>query len=110
MNNTIWTAPTAISTFGISDGTYAWFGTTAVIGYGTVISGNTAGGLNVYSETGIDVSGMVLTTVNGNTLNWSAAKDPQSSCPEYNVGASVTAGFASGSIQAYTDTLYSSCI
>jgi len=109
-NNTIWTAPTAVSTFGISDGTYAWFGTLAAIGSGALISGNTAGSLNVYSETGIDVSGMLQTTVTGNTLNWSIAKDPQTSCPQHNVGASVAAGFASGTIQTYSDALYSSCI
>lgn len=109
-NNMIWTAPTAISTFGITDGTYAWFGTLAAIGSGALITGNTAGSLNVYSETGIDVSGMLQTTVTGNVLNWSAAKDPQTSCPQYNVGASVAYGFASGTIQAYSDVLYSRCI
>jgi hypothetical protein len=110
-NNTIWTAPTAVSTFGITDGTYAWFGTSAPIGTGALVENNTAGSLGVTSETGIDVSGMLSTTVSGNALNWTAGTDPNSSCPSHNIGASVTAGYASGSIQTpYTDTLYTTCV
>lgn len=111
-NNTIWTSPTGgISTFGITDGTYAWFGGTAAIGTNSIVENNTAGSLSVYSNTGIDISGMLNTTVTGNTLNWVSAQDPTgTTCPKWNIGASVSSGWASGIFPGYTDAVYSSCV
>ena len=55
------------------------------------------------------VSGMVSTNVTGNTLKYVPSTDSQSSCPQYSVRASVAAGYASGTIQSFTDDTYSQC-
>lgn len=109
-DNTIWTAPTAISTFGITVGTYAWFGVGSAIGTGSTVRGNTSGTLSVAAETAIDVSGILNTTVVKNKIRWLQSDDPRSACPQHQVGASVSSGYASGTIQPYTDALYSLCV
>lgn len=109
-NNTIWTSPAAPGSFAISDGTDAWFGSTSGIGTGATITNNTSGSLYVYVGSAIDISGMLNTTVTGNGFNYVASTDPNSTCPQEPVGASVSAGLASGTIQPYTDATYSACI
>lgn len=106
-NNLIWTSPTTISTFGIAVGTYPWFGDLAAIGTGATIQSNSSGSLSVTAETGIEVSGMLSSTVNGNTISWISGDSTHSSCPFHSVGAEVTQGFASGTIQSYTNDTYS---
>jgi hypothetical protein len=59
-------------------------------------------------NTGIAVSGMWNAYVQAN--NMFVTSVPVSACPRVNVGASVSAGYASGSIQPYTDVLIQGCI
>lgn len=115
--NTIWTSPTAISTFGIMDGTYPAFGTVATLGTGASITNNTSGGYSVTGNSGIAVSGMLNTTVTGNTIAWNGAQDPTNpKCPMAAVGAWVTppphtSVYVSGTIQQpYVDQPYDKCI
>lgn len=51
---------------------------------------------------------MLNAYVENNTL--SVILGQHGACPMEKVGASVSAGYASGSIQPYTDVLYSACI
>lgn len=109
-NNTIWTSPTTTSTFGIAVGTHPWFGNTAAIGTGASVTGNTSGSLSVHAETGIVVSGMLSVNVTGNTVTWSSGDSSLTTCPFHSVGAEVTQGYASGTIQTYTNDTYSHCV
>lgn len=107
-DNRLWSSPAAVSTFAISVGTFAYFGP-STIGTGGSVTNNTSGTLAVAAEAGIGISGQLSTTVTGNTVGWISGDDPTSSCPHAAVGASVTAGYASGTLQAYTDLTYSMC-
>lgn len=107
-DNVMWSGSNAVSTFGLSVGTFAYFGP-STLGTGGSVTNNTSGSLSVTAESGIGVSGILSTTVTGNTLNWVVGVDVTSSCPNYAVGASVSAGYASGTIQPYTDATYSRC-
>lgn len=107
-DNTLWSSPSAVSTFGISVGTFAYFGP-STIGTGGSVTNNSSGLLPLAAEAGIGVSGQLSTTVTGNTLSWLSGDDPTSSCPHAAVGASTSAGYASGTFQTYTDTTYSQC-
>lgn len=107
-DNRLWSSPSAVSTFAISVGTFAYFGP-STIGTGGSVTNNTSGTLAVTAEAGIGISGQLSTTVTGNTVTWISGDDPTSSCPHAAVGASVTAGYASGTLQAYTDLTYSMC-
>lgn len=108
-HNTLWTGPNTWFQIGLSVGSRAWFGTSSNTGTGASFTFNTTGILTAQVNTGIAVSGMLNATVQNNTLQ----AIPSSSfgkCPPVAVGASVSAGFASGSIQPYTDVLIQGCV
>lgn len=107
-HNTLWSGQNTWFVIGISDGTRAWFGTSSNTGKGASFTYNTTGILTAYVNTGIAVSGMLNTTVQNNTL--SIVISPHGHCPEDAVAASVSAGYASGNIQPYTDVLVSACL
>ena len=105
--NTIWSGAAHLD-FVLSVGTRAWFGTSSNTGTGADFHNNTTNGFQTNTGTGIGVSGMQNAYVQGNNLMLNVTN--LSSCPHVSVGASVSAGLASGSIQAYTDVLIQSCI
>lgn len=107
-DNLLWTGSSVHYDIALSVGTRAWFGHTSDIGTGASVSDNTTGGLLTRVDAGIGVSGMLDTFVQGNDLLVTQVE--VSACPTVNVGASVTAGYASGSIQPYTDLLIEGCI
>ncbi|WP_456696872.1 hypothetical protein [Aeromicrobium sp. P5_D10] len=107
-DNLIWNSPNVPSTLGIAVGTYALFGP-GTKGSGGSITNNTSGSLHVIAETGIAISGHLNVTVTGNTLGWQAGVNPTGNCPQHAVGASVAAGYASGTFQTWTDATYSQC-
>lgn len=106
-NNTLWTGAGHYD-IGISVGTRAWFGTSSITATGATVQFNTSGSQPVRVDTGIGVSGMLNATVLSNTLN--SVLVNSGNCPNFAVAASVSAGFASGSIQPYTDVLIQGCI
>ena len=72
------------------------------------ITGSGSGGLPLNATLGISVSGMTDATVTDNTL--SVNLQQHGSCPQAGVGASVSAGLASGTSQSYRDVLIQGCI
>lgn len=108
-DNVFWTGARTHFDIGLAVGTRAWFGTTSSTGTGASFTGNGTGGLVARVAAGIAVSGMAGVTVTGNAVEVGFA-DEASPCPRAVVGASVSAGYASGSIQPFTDVLYQSCI
>ncbi len=107
-NNTFWTGPNTWYVVGISVGTRAWFGTQSDMGYGARFVNNTTGSNYALVNTGIGVSGMLNATVQGNGGQlWVY---PVARCPHVEVGASVSAGYASGNLQPYTDVLIQGCV
>ena len=107
-HNTLWTGQYTYFHLGLSVGTRAWFGTNANTATGASFSYNTTGTQTAEVTSGIAVSGMLNAYVQNNTL--SVILGQHGACPMEKVGASVSAGYASGSIQPYTDVLYSACI
>ncbi len=109
-NNYFWNSPRSTNAIGIAIGTRPWTGDYNWNGRGMRVTGNTKGTLDLYARTGIVVSGMLNATVTGNSLP-TALVDDTSACARANVGAAVTAGYASGTIQGpYLDTDYTACI
>jgi hypothetical protein len=109
-DNTVWSSATTHSTFVLVAGTKAWFGGDAKLATGGRFTGNTTGDLTVRTHTAVVVSGVLGTTVSGNALRTQLV-DVGATCPRGNVGASVTAGFAGGTIQGpFVDALYSGCL
>lgn len=108
-NNTIWTSTRVHSVFGMIVGTKAWFGTNSRNSTGGSFTNNTSGVLSVRGSAGIAVMGALNVTVTGNTISTNLFGS-SSTCPLYAVGASVSSGFASGTIQTYNDALYSGCL
>lgn len=106
-NNTFWTGAGHYD-IAISVGTRAWFGTSSITATGASFQNNTGGSQPVRCRTGIGVSGMLNTTVLGNTFTRTALTF--GSCPSVQVGASVSQGYASGTLQAYSDVLIQGCI
>lgn len=106
-NNTLWTGAGHYD-IALSVGTRAWFGTSSITATGASFQFNTSGSQPVRVDTGIGVSGMLGATVLSNTLNTQLVNS--GACPNFAVAASVSAGYASGSIQPYTDTLIQGCI
>ena len=92
----------------LSVGTRAWFGNASSIGSGAAFVNNTTAGQAVRTNTGIAVSGMLNAYVQANTLT--TALTDTIACPDGNVLASVSAGWASGSIQPYQDVPVSGCM
>lgn len=107
-DNTMWSSRRTASHFGMTVGTKAWFGRRAYNGTGARFADNTTGSLSITADSGIDVAGMLDATVTGNTLT--VHDEDVSPCPDNVVGASVSAGYASGTIQPYTDALYDGCL
>jgi hypothetical protein len=103
--NTLWTSATSHMDQGISDGGRAWC--CNAMATGAKFLNNTSGAQSIRSQTGLAVSGMLNTTVSGNTFNWTSSPG---GCPHFKVGASVSAGLASGTIQTYTDVLIDNCL
>ncbi len=131
-DNLMWTSDRVHFDIAIAAGTKTWFGDNAYNGSGGAFLRNSTGQLRVSAGTGIIVSGMLKANVDGNDLKLRLIKitdpnvrnktvfdrivnlfnrDPRQPCPSRNIGAAVSAGFASGNIQGpYDDRLYSSCI
>jgi hypothetical protein len=108
--NLFWNTVRSTNAIGIAVGTRAWTGVYNLTGRGMAVRDNTKGSFGLYARTGIAVAGMLDTTVTGNSLP-TALVDDSSSCARANVGAAVTAGYASGTIQGpYLDTDYNACI
>jgi Domain of unknown function (DUF4214) len=135
-DNLLWTSDRTHFDITLAVGTRAWFGATSYNGLGGAFLNNTTGTLRASAGTGIIVSGMLQTNVDGNALQLRLVKitEPNNradtflnrnivnpivqlfqrnppTCTARNIGASVSAGFASGNIQGpYDDRLYSGCI
>ncbi|HET9767434.1 MAG TPA: DUF4214 domain-containing protein [Thermoanaerobaculia bacterium] len=107
-NNTLWTSPTAHFDLGISVGTRAWFGN-ATSATGGAVTANTTGSQTARVDTGIAVAGMLNANVQSNTLTVTLVSN-LGNCPSATVGAAVSAGGASGTIQPYTDQDYFACV
>jgi hypothetical protein len=108
-HNLFWTGGRTHIDIGLAVGTRAWFGGSSASGIGTSFTDNTTGALQARVAAGIAVAGMHEVTVQRNSVAVTFA-DEASPCPRAAVGASVSAGHASGDIQPYTDALYESCI
>jgi len=116
-HNTLWTSSRTHFDVGLSVGTRPWFGANAAIGTGASVTFNTTGNLSMIADTAIAVSGMKNATVQSNTFTaglintCNCPNDPaHPSITMVYVGASVASGWASGSIQSYTDVLYAGCV
>ena len=106
--NLVWASPSQHIDIVLSVGTRPWFGGASSLGSGAAFVNNTTGGQVVRTNTGIAVSGMLNAHVQGNVLSTSLANTI--ACPDGNVLASVSAGWASGSIQPYQDVAISGCL
>lgn len=107
INNTFWSSPVAHTDIGLSIGTRAWFGNNADTGKGAIVTGNTTGTQKLKASVGINIGQMLETTVQNNTLLISPTV---THCPNVNVAAAVSAGYASGNLQPYTDRDIGQCI
>ena len=106
--NVIWANLSQHVDIVLSVGTRAWFGNASSIGSGAMFVNNTTAGQVTRTNTGIAVSGMLNAHVQANTL--STALTNTIACPDGNVLASVSAGWASGSIQPYQDVPVNGCM
>jgi hypothetical protein len=131
-DNTIWTGQRVHLDIAIAAGTRAWFGSRSYNGTGGAFLGNTSGDLSITAGSGIVVSGLLNTQVDGNALrlrlvNLQIPDPTQQSlferlinpfrrnrsnvCPSRNIIAAVGQGYASGTIQApIDDRPYDDCI
>jgi hypothetical protein len=108
--NTMWTSPNTHYVIALVDGTRSWFGPKSNTGTGGEISCNTTGSQSARVVTGIGVTGMLRTTVTGNTMTWSHVSGI-GRCPNVDVAASITAGTASGTFSPTpADITFDSCI
>jgi hypothetical protein len=107
-DNRLWTGPNTSFEIALSVGTRAWFGTSSDMGAGASFTGNNTGSLSVRTDCAICVSGMLDATVQDNDLATQLVR--VHSCPLVDVGASVSAGYASGTIQRGTDVLIEGCV
>ena len=92
----------------LSLGTRAWFGNNSATGIGASFSTNNTGSFSANANTGILVSGMLNAYVQSNSLSLNLMN--YCSCPLVTVAAAVTAGYASGSIQHFTDVNVPGCL
>jgi hypothetical protein len=131
-DNRIWTGQRVHLDIAIAAGTRAWFGSRSYNGTGGAFLGNTSGDLSITAGSGIVVSGLLNTQVDGNVLrlrlvNLQIPDPTQQSlferlinpfrrnrsnvCPSRNIIAAVGQGYASGTIQApIDDRPYDDCI
>jgi hypothetical protein len=108
-DNTLWSGPSVHFDIGLSVGTRPWFGDASNRGYGAQMLNNTSGISKINVDTGIAVSGMFNAIVSGNTLDMTHLN--VNTCPTVDVAAAISAGWASGSIQApVTNTDVRSCV
>lgn len=109
-SNTIFNSARAPLAVGIGVGGRAWYGTRAFNGSGASVTANGTGGAGLHAQNGIVVSGMLSATVSSNTLSPTLVSG-ESSCTSAAIGADVTGGHASGTIQTpYTDTAFEDCV
>lgn len=117
--NSVWSSPNTHFIIGLAVGSRPWFGTHAVIngristgnvGYGASATNNTTAGVSTRFAEGITVSGMDSATVQSNAFEAFLIPQSWTSCPVGNVLASVPAGLASGSLQAYSGIEVSGCM
>lgn len=107
--NTLWMGEGVTAQIAISVGGRPWYGANGLTFTGGSVTGNTSAGLPVRAATAIAISGALGTTVSGNTLT--ATLIPSASpCPSHAIGASTSAGYASGTLPGATDALYYGCI
>jgi len=116
-DNVMWTGPRTHFDIALSVGTRPWFGTNTRKGFGASVTGNNSGTLTVIADSGIAVSGMLSANVTGNTITTTlqntcnCPNDPaHAGITTVDVGASVASGWASGTLQHYTDVLYAQCV
>lgn len=108
-DNLFWTSSKAYFQFGLSVGTRAWFSTNGCNGTGGTFTGNNTGTGSARVGSGIVVSGILNTTVTGNNPTVTLVPGVNT-CPVQTVGASYTAGLASGTVQTFTDAAYIGCV
>jgi hypothetical protein len=108
-DNTLWSGPYAHFIIGIAVGTRPWYPRGA-IGTGARAVGNTTAGVPTHFGAEIVVSGMLNATVQGNVFNDVPIKPRVTACPIGAVLASISAGLASGSIQAHSDRTVNGCM
>lgn len=106
-NNVLWTSPVAHMDIALSVGTRAWFGDQADMGFGASFTGNTSGTETVNASVGINIAGMINAKVQSNNLKVGPST---SYCSNVNVAAAVSAGYASGDLQPYTNIDLRQCI
>lgn len=107
--NTFWTGSRTYFQIGISVGTREWFPTNGCNATGGSFTSNGTGSGSARVGTGIAVSGVLRATVTGNAPTLVLVPGVNT-CPSHAVAASVRDGYASGTIQPYTDALYFGCI
>jgi Domain of unknown function (DUF4214) len=111
--NLLWTGPDTHFDIGITDGSREWYARAgadpADTGTGASITGNTTGTLSARVQTGVAVSGMLNTTVTGNTLTFSHITS--GTCSKQNFVAEISAGYATGTFSpAPADANLDGCI
>jgi hypothetical protein len=107
LNNIIWSSPAAHVDIVLSNGTRPWFGTNSDLGIGAAFDGNSTGTQTINASIGISISGMKSVYVQNNGL---LLKPSTSNCQSVNVAAAVSAGYASGDIQPYSNVHVQGCI
>lgn len=117
--NSVWSSPNTHFIIGLAVGSRPWFGTHAVIngrissgniGYGASATNNTTAGVQTRFAEAITVSGMDSATVRSNAFDAMLIPQAWTRCPVGNVLASVPAGLASGSLQAYSGIEVNGCM
>lgn len=117
--NSVWSSPNTHFIIGLAVGSRPWFGTrfvingrtsTGNIGYGAAATNNTTAGVPSRFGEAIAVSGMDSATVRNNAFNVMLIPQSWTICPVGNVLASVPAGLASGSLQAYSGVEVNGCM
>lgn len=108
-DNVFWSSPSTHFEIGIAVGSRAWFSGTGHDGKGATATGNNTAQIQTRVREGVGVSGMFGATVTGNTMNLNF--NSSGGCPYGAVVASVSSGYASGTLQTpYVDTLIFGCI
>jgi hypothetical protein len=118
-DNFVWSSPDTHFIIGLSVGSRPWYGTHAIIngvtstgsiGYGASATGNTTAGVLTNFGEAITVAGMDSATVRNNALRTRPIPQTWTNCPIGTVLASVSAGLASGSLQAHSDIEVNGCM
>lgn len=108
--NTLFNGARSPLAVGIGVGGRAWYGTRAFNGSGASVTANGTGGAGLHAQNGIVVSGMLSATVSSNTLSPTLVSGV-SSCTSAAIGADVSGGHASGTIQTpYSDRAFEDCV